>query len=117
QRGAQRGACKRGRNGAKARRTESAEVFVKRSKREKPPELNPAADTVDEASSFYRVAALATVALEGRNCQAHLLADGPRQEPAHRMRLPARGLPQFLGGCTARPFQQFEDPGRFAAIP
>jgi hypothetical protein len=32
------------------------------------------------------------------------------------MRLPARGFHQFLGRSPARPFQQFEDPRRLAAV-
>src|SRR5579862_8908213 len=64
-----------------------------------------------------RVVALAVLALGGGNVQAHLLTDGPGQEPAHGMRLPAAGFLEFLGGRATRPFQQVEDLGGLAAIP
>src|SRR5258706_14744365 len=82
-------------------------------KRRTPPEVNPAARRNGNwrRSAFYRVIALAVLALSGCHGKAHLLADGPRQEPAYRMRLPACGFHQFLGGRAARPLEQFQDFG------
>src|SRR5207248_1984522 len=89
------------------------------SERRKPPEMNPAArrNTFWRGSGFQRVVALAVLALGGCDRQSHLLADGARQKPAYRMRLPAYRFHQLLGRDSARPLQQFEDLGGLAAIP
>ena len=87
-------------------------------KRETPPGANPAARKGRNCggSAFDGVAALAVLALGGRDRQPHLLPNGPGQEAAHGMRLPASGLLQFLGCDPARPLQQVQDRGRLAAI-
>src|SRR5258706_9790711 len=88
-------------------------------KRRTPPEMNPAARWNGNwrRSAFYRVIALAVLALSGCHGKAHLLADRPRQEPAYGMRLPACCFHQFLGRGPAGPLQQFQDFGGLAAIP
>src|SRR5258708_28196030 len=61
--------------------------------RRTPPEMNPAARRNGDwrRSAFYRVIALAVLALSGCHGKSHLLADRARPEPAYRMRLPASG--------------------------
>ena len=73
----------------------SAELrIIKADKRETPPGRNPAArcERNRANSGFDGIAALAVLALGGRDGQAHLLADRAGQEPAHGMRLPAGGF-------------------------
>src|SRR5258708_543830 len=84
--------------------------------RRTPPEMNPAAGRNGNwrRSAFYRVIALAVLALSGCHGKAHLLADRARQEPAYRMRLPACSFHQFLGRGPAGPLQQFQDFGGLA---
>jgi len=85
-------------------------------KRKKPPGRSPAANPCRAASGFDRVAELSVFGLRGNDVQAHLLPDGPGQEPANGMRLPARGFHQVLGGGAARPLQQFKESGCLTAI-
>jgi len=88
-------------------------------KRGTPPGGYPAARCwrTRRASSFDGIGALPVLALGGRYGQPHLLAHGPRQEPAHRMRLPARFLHQFLQRRPVLALQQVEDRAGFAAVP
>ena len=67
-------------------------------------------------SGFDGVAPLPVLPLCGRHREAHFLANGPRKEAAQRMRLPGSGSKEFLGGGSARPFQQVEDSGRLASL-
>jgi hypothetical protein len=61
-----------------------------RFKQEKPPSRGPAArcERLLRRSAFDGVAALSVFVLRERHGQSHLLADGPRQKAAHRVRLP-----------------------------
>jgi len=61
------------------------------------------------ASGLDRVGARAVLSLRGQNREAQLLADGPRKEAAHGIRLPARGAHQLYAGDSTRPFQQVEN--------
>ncbi len=81
-----------------------------RSRRETPPSGYRAAlrKRNGAASGFDGIATLAVFALGQRNSQAHLLADRPRQKPAHRMRLPPGGLHQLFGGYPAGPLEQVQ---------
>jgi hypothetical protein len=54
--------------------------------------LKPAAGNGDWLSGFDRVAALFVLAFRGGDRQAHFLANGARQEPSQRMRLPGSCL-------------------------
>src|ERR1035441_2172921 len=86
--------------------------------KEKPPRRNPGGQKESNrwASAFDRVAALPALALGGRDRQPHLLAQGARQEPADRVRLPAGGFPEFRPCSAAGASQQVEDLGGFAAL-
>jgi hypothetical protein len=85
--------------------------------RETPPGRNPAAPRKRASESgFDGVAALAVLALGGRHRQPHLLRDGSREEPAHRMRLPPGRFHEFLGSCAARALQQVQHLGCLAAV-
>ena len=62
-------------------------------KRQTPPNPSPAArERLRCGSGFDGVAALAVLALNGSDRQAHFLADRAREEAANRMRLPAGGF-------------------------
>ena len=78
--------------------------------REKPPRRNPGGQCkrLRLYSALYRIAALAVLALGGRDGQAHLLADGAGKEPAQGMRLPVGRLEQLLCSRAARPLQYAE---------
>src|ERR1035441_9129465 len=86
--------------------------------KEKPPRRNPGGQKESNrwASAFDRVAALLALSLGGRDRQPHLLAQGARQEPTDRVRLPAGGFHEFLQGGAAGAFQQVENLGGFAAL-
>src|SRR5271170_991274 len=71
-------------------------------KREKPPGESPAANTFSETSSFGGIAPLAIFSLSGCDRQAHFLADGSRQKPAHGVWLPTRRFHEFLACYSAR---------------
>jgi len=92
--------------------------MMKRREKGTPPSGNPAARGRRDgsASAFDGVGALAVFALGGNDGQAHLLADGPRQEPANAVRLPASGLHQFLSRNAAVPLQQVQDLRGLAAV-
>ena len=62
------------------------------------------------------VVALPVLALGGDDLQAHLLANGAGEEPAHGMRLPAGGRHQSLRSHSARAPQQTEHERRLAAV-
>src|SRR5437016_6010635 len=67
------------------------------SKRETPPERFQAArERWNGRLSFDGITALAVLTLDGYYVQTHLLAHCTRQEATYRMRLPTRGLHQFL---------------------
>src|SRR5579884_3276028 len=55
------------------------------------------------ASALDRIAALTVFALRGRELEPELLADGPGEEPANAVGLPARGLHDFLQGGAVGP--------------
>lgn len=63
-----------------------------------------------------RVAAFPVLALCRGDFDAHFLAKRPRKESAHRVRLPAGGFHQFLGGRAAGSLQQVDNLGGFAAV-
>ena len=88
---------------------------MKTRKRETPPGRNPAArKELTSELGLNRIGPVAVLALEGSDGQTHFLRDGPRQEPADRMRLPASGFHQFLrcyasrAGSVASPFHRLE---------
>jgi hypothetical protein len=84
-------------------------------KRQTPLGASPAAQSERRYGlGFYGVAALAVLALCGRDCQPHFLAQGSRKEAAQRMRLPPGGFQQFLRSHAA--LQQFEDGRRLATV-
>jgi hypothetical protein len=64
-------------------------------------------------SALDRVVALPVVALRGGDREAHLLPEGPADEPADAVRLPAGGLHNLL---QVTPPHQVEDLGGLAAL-
>jgi hypothetical protein len=87
--------------------------------RETPPGGSPAARHGGKRlpSGVQRIAALAVLALCGRDCQPHLLSHSARQESTEGMRLPVRQLQQLFGGRSAGSLKQFEDRRGFTAFP
>ena len=83
-----------------------------------PPGSNPAPrfERRGCGSRFDGITSLPVFALGGNNGQAHLLTDGAGQEAADGMRLPSAGLLKLLRCCAARPLQQVQDFGGFAAV-
>jgi hypothetical protein len=79
---------------------------------------NPAAnkDRDEMTSALNGIGTLSILPFSGDHGEAHLLADGPGEETANRMRLLARGADQLLRRDSARPFQQVQDLGRLAAF-
>src|ERR1019366_2305111 len=88
------------------------------SRRGTPPGGNPAARRGRDGwvSGLDRVGALAVLSLRGGDRQPHLLAEGPTDEPAHGVRLPAGRLHDLLQGGSARAFHQAEDRLGLAAL-
>ena len=67
--------------------------------------------------SFDRVVALSVLPLGGDYCEPKLFSDRSRNESAYRMRLPSRGLSQFLRGYATGPLDQIEHHVRLASFP
>src|SRR5260370_9667408 len=86
--------------------------------RETPPGLNPAARAEREwgESGSERVRTLPVLSVRGYYGQSHLLAEGPADEAAYRMGLPAGGFHYFLEGGSVRPFQQVQHLCGLAAL-
>src|SRR5581483_9004109 len=68
------------------------------------------------ASALYPIAALPLFALGGRELQTELLADGPGEEPADTVSLPARGRHDLLQCGPVRPLQQVQHLLGFRAL-
>src|ERR1700680_3025061 len=85
--------------------------------RKTPPGGNPSARYQRRSESgFDGVAALPVLAFSGRDSQPHFLTQRSADKAPQRMRLPAGRLEQFLDSSAARPLQQVEDQGGFAAL-
>ena len=71
-------------------------------------------DQIGAHSAPDRVAALPVFALGGSDLEAHLLANGARQETANRMRLPVGSFHELLQRGSVRPTEQPQDLSSFA---
>jgi DNA methylase len=87
-------------------------------KRETPPGWSPAARCERQRCGlgFHGVIALPVLSLCGRDRQPHLLPHRAGKESTQGMRLPVGRFQQFLRTGSARPLQQVEDQGGFAAL-
>ena len=63
------------------------------------------------------VNALPVLALRGFDREPHLLPQGPTDEPAHTVGLPAGRLHDLFQGGAVGPSQQIQDLGRLAPLP